>query len=118
MLIGYSCFLNHSWVHISDLIILGVKELRKTSGILPPVEKANSEAIVEFGITKTSIANLDRIGNLFALSFHHQSKLKFPSSFKISSLKKISNFDRLLPPIPNSNYCFLNLAFNNDILVP
>ena len=107
-----------SCVHINASTILRVNELLNTLRTQTLVLKADLETTVEIGTTNTSRANLERVRNLSEFSFHHLSTSKFPSSSIIASVRYICSLVLLLPPVPLSILCFLNLAFNTDFVFP
>jgi hypothetical protein len=78
-------------VQINASAISGFRQLLKVSKILPPVLKALSEATVETGVANTSLAILDKTGNLAQFCFHHKSRLKLSSSSTLSSAKYFSS---------------------------
>uniref|UniRef100_A0A0D2ZZU4 Uncharacterized protein n=1 Tax=Brassica oleracea var. oleracea TaxID=109376 RepID=A0A0D2ZZU4_BRAOL len=65
--------LSHCSVHIKTSIIKCVKQLLLGSKTRPLVLKADSEATEDTCIASTSLATLERTGNLGLLSFHHES---------------------------------------------
>ena len=82
---GLVDFLSQSCEQIKDSTNWGVRELLKESSTLPPVLKADSEAMVEMGTAKTSRAKHERIENLSLLSFHSLNMLNVPSSSRTDS---------------------------------
>jgi hypothetical protein len=61
---------NHYCAHINASVISSFKELLKVSITLPPVLNALSEATVDTGIARMSLAIIDKTGYMTALSFH------------------------------------------------
>jgi hypothetical protein len=76
----------------------GVRDVLKSSRILPDVLKTDSEATVDTEIGSTSRAKRDNTGNLEEFTFHHPKISNLLSSGSVSSARYFSSSDLMLPP--------------------
>ena len=69
-------FFSQFCVQIKVSTVLGVKELLNGSRMHPPVLNADSEATVDTGMARTSLATSDKNSNLDLLIFHQCKMLE------------------------------------------
>ena len=82
---------SQSLTQVNTSTISGVKQVLRSSIILPAVLNACSEETVETGIDKTSRANMESIGNVLACDFHH---CKISSSSPSLCSKRVKSVSR------------------------
>ena len=78
---------NQSWAQIKASKVLGLSLFRYGDKCLPPVLKADSEATVEIGTTKISLATCCKTGYLIPLVLHQARISKLAALGKTGSSK-------------------------------
>jgi hypothetical protein len=76
---------NQSWTHMRASMLSSLRELLTLLKVLPAVLKVLSDATVEIGTPKMSLANLATTGYLGHFNFHHDRMSKAESKLFSSS---------------------------------